>query len=59
MTTLDEQLKDWKKIKTLCTSIRDIGDGRARKRKIEQLHYDVKQYYHTYKTRFDMTKSPK
>lgn len=55
--TLEQQVKDWEKIKDLCNLIRN-SYGEQREKRTKQLYHDVKVYAETYKTKFDYTQKP-
>jgi hypothetical protein len=61
MTNLEQQLKDWKIIKQFIEEIRLIPDelACARKEAREKMWCAIKDYYQTYRIKFDYWNEPK
>jgi len=58
MNELEKQLKDWKKIKKLCSKVGGLPSS-ERKPVTEQLYDQIKTYAQTYNTKFDFNNPPK
>ena len=59
MKTLDQQTRDWIKIRKLCTQARESRSLPARKQATDRLYESVRNYYLAYNQRFDYSNKPK
>lgn len=57
--TLEQQLKDWRELKQMCSTVNEIRNKDIRKGVKTKLYEGVKKYYETYKTKFDYSNAPK
>ena len=56
--TIEQQVKDWKKLKELSLNLRNVT-GDDRKKVLDELYSGVKKYWETYRTKFDYCKKPR
>lgn len=57
--TLEQQLKDWRELKTMCTSVIKVRGEEVRKQTRQRLYEGVRRYNKNYKMKFDYSKPPK